>query len=182
MIGLKRNKKATRQRQRLRASGWKPKGAHSIVERLNRIRLTSLEAAWLAGFVDGEGHIGLKPAGAVGRLVPRLSVVNTHRPTLEAIRKMTGAGFIAPLTRSSPKWKLAFQWEITNTAALGVVRALQPFLRVKRRQARVLMRYLSTYRFNLGGPAEMRRIHKRRKAMHIELRQLNQRGVAGIER
>jgi hypothetical protein len=182
VIGLKRNRKATRQRQRLRESGWKPKGAHAIIERLGRIRLTDLEAAWLAGFVDGEGHIGLKPAGIAGRLVPRLSVVNTHRATLEAIRRMTGAGFITPLTRASKAWKPAFQWEATNTAALGIVRALQPYLRVKRRQARVLMRYLSTYRFGLGGPAEMRRIHKRREAMRTELRRLNQRGAAGMER
>src|SRR5436853_7439102 len=79
------------------------------------ISLNPFDAAWLAGFIDGEGYIGLVkhlPIHASKSRKPptqdwyssRLSITNTDRPVLEHIRQLIGRGTIST-TSKSRTWK-----------------------------------------------------------------------------
>ena len=80
-------------------------------------RLTTTDAAYIAGLVDGEGTITLtsQHRGENRRLV--LSISNTERPLLEFVRRVAGAGRITTKRTYSDKHTPSFAYQITSQQA-----------------------------------------------------------------
>lgn len=109
-------------------------------QRLSRYRsgfqvkaLSVTDAAWIAGFLDGEGTVMLFRRRESVAL--RVSAANTHRPTLEHIASVCGFGSIVTSKRPNPKHKTAYWWQVNAEAAESLLRQLLPHLVTKRAQA-----------------------------------------------
>src|SRR3989442_719507 len=92
----------------------------------------------LAGFVDGEGYLGLARIRRHHRSPEyclRLSIYNTNRMILEDIQRTTG-GTMSVIGQRQAGWKFpnAFIWP--NPAAAKLIRKINPFLIVKPKQSK----------------------------------------------
>jgi hypothetical protein len=106
-------------------------------------KLTVAEKAYLAAFIDGEGSIMMnydKP-----RTNPHVSIANTDKNVLYWIQKRFTAGqlCVTHRNRHNPKWKDVYQLSINGIKNVyDVLRAIEPYLIIKKDKARRAMRYL----------------------------------------
>ncbi|HEX3124009.1 MAG TPA: hypothetical protein VHQ21_11980 [Rhodanobacteraceae bacterium] len=87
---------------------------------------------YVAGLFDGEGCFQVVRHRTT--LVPRVLVVNTSRDVLDLLKAQFG-GDISPMKRRKALWKTAYQWRLSNQAALNFMSAIEPWLRIKQEQA-----------------------------------------------
>jgi len=98
---------------------------------------------YLAGFVDGEGYLGIARIRRRGRSPEyclRICVYNTNLAILEEIRDTFG-GNMSAIEQRRPFWKPSFALIWTNAAAAKIVATLAPFLTVKAEQADELLAF-----------------------------------------
>jgi len=123
-----------------------------------------VDLAWAAGFIDGEGHINvqrtrqtLKRNGRTyERFELRVIVTNTHRGAIERLAEILGSGMMRteqpgqyPYSRRTvPLYEL--WW--SSRKAEKVLRAVEPYLVVKREQAQAALRFRALHRNHRGGP------------------------------
>jgi len=105
----------------------------------------SHEVAWAAGFLDGEGYIGLVPVSKkfkdnLPRYMLTVTVTNAHLPALTRFQGIVGVGTIHPAkkqfnqpARYLPQW----MWLAAARDAEQGLRLLLPFLVVKKEQAEI---------------------------------------------
>ncbi len=114
--------------------------------------MTDEAKAWLAGFIDGEGYIGLTfqikretPTSARSpRYHPYLIITNTHKAVIEYIQILLGVGRVYNFSRKNIKFKNAYQIKISQSNDLqAVLTAILPYLRVKSEQARIVLDFLA---------------------------------------
>ena len=110
-----------------------------------RLSLTNTEAAWLAGFLDGEGcfaiYIQKRSSGIYYH--PRVQATNTSQEVLETIKMMTGCGCIVSPEKTVEHWKPIHTWIVNNHQySRAVLEAVLPYLRVKRKQAEILIEFI----------------------------------------
>jgi len=147
--------------------------------------VTELELAWLAGFWDGEGHIGLYNAPAKGRnrIQQTMTVVNTDTKTIEyviGILKRLGVKYYISETGGNEKHKPRLYVTVRQLNACHVLlNALMPHLKTKKLQAELLSRFVT------------RRVESDKKRvtyteedyyLYNELRSLNARGYKEPQR
>jgi hypothetical protein len=137
-------------------------------------------AAYLAGFIDGEGTIGIIRARrrenkSGYRLQPYLSVANTDKPALEAIQAMCGNGRLVQQTNPvNANHKDGYSLRFSPNQIRHLLPQLQPYLLIKAKQAGYVLEFLSV---NRGGrhlkPEEQQKTDELRESV----RALNARGV-----
>ena len=104
-------------------------------------RFFSIEdKAWAAGFIDGEGSVGLYRRRETHRheeFYVRLSAVNTVIAPLEKLQLMFGGTIHPNSTRPSHQvhWKDSWIWVCSHRLAENALRALLPYFIVKVPQA-----------------------------------------------
>jgi deoxycytidine triphosphate deaminase len=96
--------------------------------------ITDISAAWVAGIIDGEGHIRMDTGGQNRGL--HLSVANTDRSMLELLQELFQAGQIYEKMKKKPSNKQGYEWVVTKTQHIQeiLIRVL-PYLTIKRRAA-----------------------------------------------
>ena len=146
---------------------------------------------YLAGFVDGEGYLGVSKIprrnGSVEYCL-RLCVYNSDLPTLNEIRGTWGGTLSAPGQRD-PRWKPAYALIWTNAAAARMIRKMEPFLIAKSRQAHALLAFDERIRARrnqirsrdrAGRLLPMpKREAKAREAIYLRLKWMNRTGPGG---
>lgn len=114
-------------------------------------KLSEIEKAWLAGFIDGEGYIGItfqlkketKSQASSPRYHPYLIIVNTNRYALEQISTIIGDGCVYIAHKTNGKHKESYQYKLTKMDPLmAVLRDIAPFLKIKQKQAYILMGFI----------------------------------------
>ena len=109
------------------------------------------DLAWLGGFIDGEGHIGVKRQA--GRLLggynyywPSIRICNTHEETLETVRAILIANHLAhhvsrryPTNGTRPSWDIEVKGIKRCQRWLSVI---GPYLRTKQSQAAAMMEFI----------------------------------------
>lgn len=91
-------------------------------------RMTKTDAAWLAGFFDGEGSYRSSHQGT------ELHIVNTCLPALERCREITGVGRIRTLRLPTARTKHLWQWVVSRIAdTTEIRRQMAPFRWVLRK-------------------------------------------------
>jgi hypothetical protein len=91
-----------------------------------------MNSSYLAGFVDGEGHIGFTKTRSV--YYPRVLIVNTNLELLEDIKFEYG-GCISRLSRIKDNWKIGYQLGIGNRACVNFLEHIADDLIIKHGQA-----------------------------------------------
>lgn len=136
--------------------------------------------AWAAGFIDGEGTISMyKRTDRRQEFRVRMSVVNTHKQSLERLQALFG-GSIKPLHKDTPlrNWKPSFTWVIGERLAEAAIIQVLPYLFVKRPQAELALEARQHV-----GPAGQRRSDSQIQRMEMFLqafRRLNKKGRVAI--
>lgn len=113
-------------------------------------RLKSIDAAYIAGLLDGEGYFGIQLVDG-GKVVHKpgykyyryfVVLVMTSKPFLETIRAIAPWGESAVTSayqklrgRARPSWKI--RW--TGRHAASLCRDILPYLRLKRRHAELII-------------------------------------------
>jgi LAGLIDADG DNA endonuclease family protein len=102
--------------------------------------LSAVDAAYVAGLVDGEGTIALsrKHANDGRQLV--ISISSTERPLLGFAREKIGAGKITSKRTAKAHHSPAFTYSIGNRQALTLLLQILPYLRSYKRQRAELVR------------------------------------------
>lgn len=132
--------------------------------------LTEVESAYLAGIVDGEGCVSAS-ISRKGYINGCLEIGSVSRPLLEELMEMVGTGTICKKGRRSKRAKILYVWHVQIGAIPTLMPQLLPYLRLKRKQAE-LMLALATYsefpsviskedRFQLCAIDELRRLNHR---------------------
>ena len=90
---------------------------------------------YLAGIIDGEGHIRYAESNYTYHYV-RVSVVNTYRPLLDAIQREFGGSVKVHTKSGHPKgWSESWTWNTAGINAERILRLVLPYLIVKRSTA-----------------------------------------------
>lgn len=113
------------------------------------LQMSSTEAAYLAGIVDGEGHVSIY--GGYGKKDPHayrahLGVVNTSMELLEWCTTTTGLGGIAVQRRESDTKKATWHWLVVSEAACQVLIQIEPYLVIKADRARLVIDFQTRLR------------------------------------
>lgn len=110
--------------------------------------LSDVQAAYLAGIIDGEGCITItkathKKAGRLGYCYrPVLHVANTHVNVMVLLQRQTGLGRARKFDDARPNRKERWQWMIWSQQAAQIVRRVLPFLIIKKKQAMIFLRFV----------------------------------------
>lgn len=113
---------------------------------------SQVDAAYLAGILDGEGNIRLAGRGRGKYITPCVQVTNTRYELLTWLQDRFG-GSIYRNKESRPTRKPYWVWSVAGQKALHVVRVARPYLLLKIEQADILLslkRYSTSERDSLG--------------------------------
>lgn len=154
---------------------------HKVVISFEHV--ASVDLAWLAGFMDGEGTIRISQGkSSKGLRKPnwqeRMEVVNTHLETILEIQKVFGGHFWV-CTAKKKKWKTAYRLKWTQAETRGLLQSLIPYLRTKRRQAELVLAFIE-HKLETRSPGVIgfgEDVLQLRKGMHDECAVLNKKGA-----
>lgn len=99
--------------------------------------MSTVERAYLAGIVDGEGSIILYESR--GAVALRIIVANTDHRLIEWVRNVTAVGQDTGAHKATERHKASYYWACNSDAAYSVLTQIRPYLVVKTAQADLAM-------------------------------------------
>ena len=144
-----------------------------------RFSTTETQKAYLAGLIDGEGSVTLSRTHKNEMPSPQLTITNTNLSLLEWVRRVSGCGKIIHRSRRRPNHKLVYMWCVGKTdKCLDALQTVWPYLRIKRRQARLL---LTRYKAMTPRNGKYTAVVLRKKLQLVaDIRALNRRSIDPI--
>jgi hypothetical protein len=135
---------------------------------------TEVDAAYIAGLVDGIGDIDFS-FGHIdprrresGRTYIQISNVGSYRPVLEFVQFLVG-GTIYDNPSKGPPPKMNYFWKVTSTGTFMLLSRIAPYLKIKRERADLLLKYKPLItkkgRRTEGEKKKLRRLSKRMHAL-----------------
>jgi hypothetical protein len=102
--------------------------------------LSAIDAAYLAGLIDGEGTITLSRKHKNENRQLAVSISNTERQLLEFSKLAIGVGKITRKRTSKAHHTASFTYAVYNRQALAVLEQIEPYLRsYKVKRARLIL-------------------------------------------
>ncbi len=107
-------------------------------------RLSTPDAAYIAGLIDGEGTIGLVRKHRNDYRQLGISISSTEPDLLRFVQSVCGTGVISTKRTAQEHHSQSYTFAVYNRQALFLLQQVQPFLRsYKRRRAElILSKYL----------------------------------------
>ncbi len=146
--------------------------------------ITQVEAAYIAGIIDGEGSISINrrkdrdgyKSGFCFR--PVLSVTNTNYALVEWLACTTGVGS-TPLGAkpTNARHKPSKRWQVWTRQAAAVLCVVRPYLVIKIAQADIALRYMATDYSHRGKHGLSDEQHTSQRSMYEQMKILNTRGL-----
>lgn len=164
------------------------------------LKTNKKELAWLAGFIDGEGYLGIErqrkkeTARQSASLLyhPYLIIANSNYNVLEFIRKYIGYGYVYEVRRKKSKLrhnneKPGFQYKLTKMDKLRpFLNTLRPYLRLKQQQCALLLKFITirqnAKRITGRGHRGSTSFSNLEEEIYQELRILNKRGLSNVSK
>lgn len=134
--------------------------------------------AYTAGIIDGEGTIGMyRRYDKPNFFRPLIAVTNTHFGLLEFLKSSFGMGTIQLTRKAMNNWKEARRWSIdTKLHAREFLSAIEPYLLIKRNQAKLLIEYIDAYP-TYGSKRDNLSARLSRQEFYMRIKSLNQRAI-----
>ena len=89
------------------------------------------EAAWLAGFFDGEGTHQHDRRGKNG-LCCQMTINSTRRPALLYCQEITGIGRVLPQKLMPPQRKRQWRWSVSRqNDVANLLHQMRPYLQIR---------------------------------------------------
>lgn len=122
--------------------GWSKFASQMVYRHVNA--LTAVDAAYLAGLIDGEGTVTLTRLSRNRERGLAVTISNTELNILEHVLSCVGVGKITNKRKSGVNHTPSYTYQITNRQALDLLRQIGPFLRSHKaaRAQMVLKEYL----------------------------------------
>jgi len=142
--------------------------------------MTPEQAAYMAGLLDGEGtltaiRVKRKENRNGVQYQPHMSIANTDMAVLESIREDCGNGRLVGSSRGwLPHHKIGYVLRFSSNQIRFVLPQLVPFLRIKKRQAELVLELLDVCKSNHW---HNRMDWPRAEDLRLMLKALNYRGV-----
>lgn len=150
--------------------------------------MKSIEKAYLAGLIDGEGCITIakrksgQRKGEPWYYQPVVSIGNTDKGMIDYVYNLTHGFVLERKGRRSQKqkkeWKRVYSLFLTGEKMRQALKEILPYLRTKRRQAEILLEFPS-YAHRGRMKRNWEEI-KRQDSLWREIRELNQRGPKAV--
>lgn len=146
--------------------------------------ISETELAWVAGFIDGEGSIGIiKTYGRHGQsptYLIRLEVSNTNREIITFLRDLFGGG-LQPDKKRNPAWKDSYKWVVAAKQAKDIIEQITPYLRLKKQQAELALELAKGLGHFYAHHQQLPQCElERREQLYQRMRVLNRRGSIGL--
>lgn len=116
--------------------------------------LSPIQRAWLAGFIDGDGFIGLtfqrkkenKQQSSTPLYHPYLIITNKNKTSIFYVKEMIGEGCVYQLGKKANKQHSPiFQYKLSKMDALiNLLEKIKPYLKIKHLQCDLLLKYIKT--------------------------------------
>lgn len=148
--------------------------------------MNEIMLSYLAGFIDADGSISIKTESKLHPYIPFITVYNCNKEVINLFYTEWGNGKIRGEKRGKAKfkknWRICYEFSLTKKRAAEVILALYPYLKIKKRQAQLVLR-LARLRAKYNGgkrrwdsdlDAKCNRVYEKIK---VECKRLNQRGV-----
>lgn len=137
-----------------------------------RTKITPTDIAYAAGLIDGEGCVGIYLNSQNGNYQLRLSVEMTDKEGLLVLSGVFGGRWY--YKKTNPPRKARYSWMLFNSEAANALIILLPYLRVKRKNAKLVLGadWFSFYKRKMTD--KQRSIRKR---IWLKNKQLNKRGT-----
>jgi hypothetical protein len=129
--------------------------------------------AWLAGLLDGEGCITIRPQRR-STFLPAVRVVMCDEEPVTRLYAQYGGSFVLR-PRPAP-WRDAFSWQVTGRACQQPLKDALPYLVVKHRQAALVLEVAQTVTPYVNHHSAT--VCAFRQAHYLAVKVLNQRGKA----
>ena len=97
------------------------------------------EQAYLAGIIDGEGSIWIERPPRGTTFVLLLVVANTDPRLMVWLAPLGGS--VTERHQNKPTHKPGMLWRISGKRAVGIIREIYPFLKLKKEQATIALAY-----------------------------------------
>lgn len=143
------------------------------IHSINRIKISDL--MYLAGIFDGEGCITLgKTKNYTETYHLNVNITNTNKDLIDWVLFIVGKGGISRKPRKA-NWKQCYAWKINGELAVKFIKKIYPYLKVKKLQADVAIRYGETIRMKEKRIRLTDEERDLRRNMFLELRKINNR-------
>jgi len=137
------------------------------------------DLAYMAGVIDGEGNITLAKRNngkykAGVRYDIQIGVTNTNKWLLESFRFAFGGSIRKKRKgfKSLPSSQDCFDWSVTNQQAFTAIKALLPYLQLKRPQAELAITFCGTINYSYRSTGVPQEITALREAEYILMKKL----------
>lgn len=100
--------------------------------------LDPVDAAYIAGFIDGEGCISIGKRRSDSFYI-RVTVVNTKPVPLQWMVDVTGLGKVHERINKKPNYANLYRWLVQADGAATLLQQIRPYLRIKGPQADLAM-------------------------------------------
>lgn len=141
--------------------------------------------SYLAGFVDADGSISIKSLSKKKYAVGFITVYNCNEAVINIFRKELGAGKSRYKKTGKGKnkinWRPCWEWQLTAQKAAIAIRKIRPYLKIKDKQADLVLRLCKLKESSSGGLARWNPVrYERFQKLYIKLKdrckKLNKRG------
>ena len=142
--------------------------------------MSKLQAAYLAGLIDGEGYIGILETKRGNKAEwhslrefmysPVMKVAMTNKEIIEWLHNSFGGTF--EVRKAHGNARESYAWTCRKASVREFLKHIHPYLKVKRKQAEVIFRF-PTLR---AGDKVSDSVYEKRKALCNEIRCLNKVG------
>ena len=108
--------------------------------------ISQILLAYLAGIIDGEGYIGIKKYSGKNCVSPtfheRIIVCMSEKYILDIFKKNFGGSIHIRIFKNKiiKTNKIGYAWEASDKKAANIVKIFLPFLRVKNKQAKIVLK------------------------------------------
>lgn len=138
--------------------------------------------AYLAGFVDGEGCVGIKKCAKQN--VSRgysystfIIVKNTRKAPLYLLQEIFGGNVSPDAMRSNPNHSSCWAWQRNGPITVGILKALLPYLIIKKPQAELAIDFQEHRIRQTGrGKCKTNSQYQWEDEFYLKARELNRRG------
>jgi len=115
-------------------------------------KFSSLEQAYIAGLVDGEGCINIYRINTkkVPKWILSISIYNCDFNILNWLYKRRG-GYLQKRGKRKKKWKQNYAWKISANDAMEFLQDIKKYLRIKKRQAELAIKFQTKQSRRLRG-------------------------------
>lgn len=146
------------------------------------VALLDTDRAYAAGLVDGEGSIRITSRGKNGGVAFRqgqytlmVEMVNTDKQMIEWMVERFGGSVSHFVESVEQNRKAKWHWRVSANKALYVLDAVWPYIRTKKRQAKLGRRFQRYAQYT--GRAATPKIQALHERFYQEFRVLNKRGL-----